>query len=198
MNNETAIAIPGSTFVDGGGLYDGWQGGNNRKWSGDKELKAFLMDDFKKAGIKATVRFRRAGYLTAITVTMTISKSEIKTLEQFREGYEVKPAFYNWLQYTDEDGHLQDLHVDKYYTLEGEEREKMTKNIMETDYRLTVNRLDCSGVGHSDYESILTAPAANRFKILQEIVASYNRDCSNSMVDYFDRDIYDDYCFKIV
>ena len=71
------LTIPKAEFVDGGGLYDGWKGGNNSKWSTDDELKKLILADYKKVGIKATVRKERAGYLTALTVTVQIKKDEI-------------------------------------------------------------------------------------------------------------------------
>ena len=70
LDAEPAAIIPEASFVDRGGLYDGWEGGNRHKWHDDKELKAFLLADFKRAGIKATIRFNRAGYLTSIMTTI--------------------------------------------------------------------------------------------------------------------------------
>lgn len=75
------LNIPPVERVDGGGYYDGWKGGNAGTWHSDKELKAFLLADFKKAGIKASVRFNRAGYLTSITVTIKITANDVKTFE---------------------------------------------------------------------------------------------------------------------
>lgn len=46
-------------------------------------------------------------------------------------------------------------------------------------------------------ESVLKPAALERLKLAEAIVNTYNHDCSNSMVDYFDRWIYDDYCVKI-
>ncbi len=43
----------------------------------------------------------------------------------------------------------------------------------------------------------LTKDAYKKYETVKAIVNSYNRDCSNGMVDYFDRDIYDYYAFKI-
>jgi len=196
LASEKVAIIPDSSFVDGGGLYDGWEGGNNKTWHDDKELKAHLTADFKKAGIKASIRFNRAGYLTSITCTMTIKEDEIKSLEEYKESFEIDSCCH-WLNYKDEYGVRRDIGRDAFYALEDPERTEMLNNIMETEYEMAVNRLTCSGTSHSDYKQILRTSAAERFDLLQKIVTSYNRDCSNSMVDYFDRDIYDHYCFKI-
>jgi len=200
IGEQKAIALPDSEFVDGGGLYDGWRGGNNRKWRTDKELKAFLMEDFKKAGIKATIRFNRAGYLTSITATMQISPEEIKDFQTFHDEYMSEGRWLDsfcWLYYIDEDGSRRDIHRDKLQELPQDEKFGLIEKIIACAYQDIKARLTCSGSGHSDYKEILTETAANRFNTLMQIVESYNKDCSNSMVDYFDRDIYDHYCFKI-
>lgn len=194
LETESAAIIPEASFVDGGGLYDGWEGGNRGKWSSDKELKAYLAADFKKAGIKATIRFNRAGWLTSITCTMTIKADEIKSLDEFRKGYSIG---YGWTYYTDENGKHAEIHTDDLYELDESKKAEMIENITATAYKRAVDRLTCSGCGHSDYREILTSAAADRFELLQKIVTSYNSDCSNSMIDYFDRSIYDHYCFKI-
>ena len=197
LNNEKSAVIPESSFVDGGGLYDGWEGGNNHKWNDDKELKALLLADFKKAGIKATIRFNRAGYLTSITTTMQIQEDEIKTYQEYREGFNIPEYCSYWLDYEDENGNHKDIHKEKFYTLEAEEQKALEEKIAEYSYKRAVDRLTCSGCSHSDANHILKESAAKRFELLRKIISSYNRDCTNTMVDYFDRDIYDDYCFKI-
>ena len=195
--NHTAI-IPEASFVDGGGLYDGWEGGNNKKWSNDDQLKAYLKEDFKKAGIKATIKSRRSGYLTALVFTMTIKADEIKSYEEYKEVFDLgKCCGFHWYYYTDEEGKIRDIHHDKLFDYQGKEFEEMKENICRTSYEMTKERLTSYGCSHSDYDYILRENAAKRFEVLQKIVSSYNRDCTNSMVDYFDRDIYDDYCFKI-
>lgn len=200
---DDALVIPDSSFVDGYGLYDGWQGGKNRTWSSDKELKTFLADDFKKAGIKATIRFNKAGYLTSITCTMTVKESEIIPFEDWKKDKTIGDIYHlnNWVNYTDESGNIQSIWGEKVFGMNREEPETMAlyDNILETYYNIelrdfrkmyTVNRID--------ENTILAPEAVKRYKLMCEIVSSYNRDCSNSMIDYFDRDIYDSYCIKIV
>ena len=53
---ENAVVIPEASFVDGGGLYDGWEGGNHCNWNTTKELKEQLKAAFKKCGLKVTIR----------------------------------------------------------------------------------------------------------------------------------------------
>ena len=194
-NSTDALEIPASKFVDGGGMYDGWEGGNNRKWHSDKELKSFLLSDFKRAGISATIRFRNAGYLTSLTVTIKISPEEIASYDEFSSRYNIRCT--GWLYYTDEDGKTRDIYSDEFWSMSGDERDALEENIKRTAYRMQVDRLTDSGHYHNGREDVLTDAGNKKFETVQAIVNSYNRDCSNSQVDYFDRDIYDHYTFKI-
>lgn len=189
------LVIPSASFVDGGGLYDGWQGGNNTTWHSDKELKALLLADFKKAGIAASVRFGRGGYLTSITVTIKISAEEIKPFEAWGNGFQVMAGRWNY--YTDENGHIRDIYGEEYYSLPEEQQAELFENIKRTSYDLAVKHLTESGNLHGKEIDVLTEAGNAKYKTVQAIVDSYNRDCSNSMVDYFDRDIYDHYTFKV-
>ena len=76
-------------------------------------------------------------------------------------------------------------------------QKSMFENIKRTQYDLEVKRLTDSGNIHGREIGALTAAGNAKYKTVQAIVDSYNRDCSNSMVDYFDRDIYDHYTFKV-
>lgn len=189
------LVIPPSKFVDGGGLYDGWEGGNNRAWHSEQELKALLLQDFKRAGISATIRFRKGGYLTSLTVTIKIKPEEVKSFEEWGKDFHV--AAGRWNYYTDENGHIRDIYGDKYYGLSEEEQEDLFDNIKKTSYDLAVHHLTESGNCHGHEIDVLTDAGNAKYSTVQAIVNSYNRDCSNSMVDYFDRDIYDHYTFKI-
>lgn len=189
------LVIPSAKFVDGGGLYDGWEGGNNKTWRTDKELKALLLADFKRAGISASVRFNRAGYLTSITVTIKISAEDIKPFDEWAENFHVVAGRWNY--YTNTDGNLRDIYGEQFYSLPEAEQAELFENIKRTSYKLAVERLTTSGNPHNSAEDVLTENGNRILSTVQAIVSSYNRDCSNSMVDYFDRDIYDNYTFKV-
>lgn len=195
LKNDDALAIPEATFVDGDGLYDGWEGGNNTEWHSEKELKSKLAADFKKAGIKATIKFNKAGYLTAITCTLTIKADDIKSREEWEEFNKIN--FNGWNYYTDENGNIKDIYGEELdINPESSEQLKLQENIKETNYNLTVKHL--TGNTHMyDELNILKGKAKRDYDVMRKIVASYNRDCSNATIDYFERDIYDDYRIKI-
>jgi hypothetical protein len=196
---DNVAVIPESKEVDPGTLYAGWEGGNARTWHSDKELKSFILSDLKKAGIKATIRFNRAGYLTSLTVTITISENDLKTYEEYKTNFDPYDSrcVGSWLYYTDEKGDIKSMHREKFFELEGNERVETLENITRTHYQRAKDHLKTDSCGYEDGSDILRPDAVNKYSIVKKIVASYNRDCSNSMVDYFDRDIYDHYSFKL-
>ena len=194
VQSKTApFEIAPATFVDGGGLYDGWAGGNARTWNSEQELKAFLLADFKRAGISATVRFNRSGYLTSLTVTIKIASDEIASYEDFKKVYQIPCS--GWLYYTDENGRMKDIFADQFWSMT--DRDDLSERITRTAYDRAVKRLTDSGCSHGRREDVLTDGGNRKLETVVAIVNSYNRDCSNSMIDYFDRDIYDHYTFKI-
>lgn len=191
---EENFEVPGSSFIDGGGLYDGWQGGNYTKWRTEKELKELILKDFKRAGIAGTIRFNRAGYLTSLTVTLKITESDIKSFEDWSKDYHVTAG--HWHYYT-ENGRIKDIYGENFYIMEEEEQKKMLENIKQTEYDLERAHLTNNNVCFSGEMEMLTETGNKKLSTAREIVSSYNRDCSNSMIDYFDRSIYDHYSFKI-
>ena len=193
------LVIPDSKTVDPGSLYEGWEGGKARTWHSDQELKKFILDDCKKVGIKASIRFKKAGYLTSFVMTVTIKAEDVKTFEEFKKNYNPfdHVSCYHWLSYTDENGRHQDIPFDQVFNMpEGKEKTELLENITRTAYDRAINRLGTSN--RYDYcTSVLSDKAIEILKTAHAIVSSYNRDCTNSMIDYFDRDIYDDYAIKV-
>lgn len=197
---DTAVLIPEASFVDGGGLYDGWEGGNYSHWNTTKELKEQLKAAFKKCGFKITIREKGNCYYTSLTFTWTISKSkDIETFENFRNKYKYSHNVYNDpINYKDEDGNTQYIYYDKYYQLQcnaPEEAEKIMYGHQLYEYHSQIK--NGAGYKHGGLE-VLTEDAEKRRQLLFEIVSSFNRDCSNSQIDYFDRSFYDHYDFKVV
>lgn len=192
-----SVILPTAQDVEPGTLYAGWTGGNSHKWRDYDELKKCLMADFKQAGIKASIKKRRAGYLTAIDCTLTISAADILPEDAFIADSDFNICSRAWLYYTDELGDLRYMHINDYCALSADGQNAMLDNLKRTEYRTRLDRI-VKGyeISKADVE-LLTEPARRKFEILQAIVESYNHDQSNGMIDYFDRDIYDDYYLKI-
>lgn len=193
---ESPLEIPESEEVDPGSLYEGWRGGNNRKWSTEQELKKFILADCKKAGIKASIRFNRAGYLTSLTCTVQISESEIITEDEFAASAEDRTIIgFGWIDYIDRNGERQTIHQDHVFNGKNTDWAFIVDSAKRLYYRdrLADARRGCIIYGTVDF---LSESGKKKFGLVKQIIASYNRDCTNSMIDYFDRDIYDDYCIK--
>lgn len=194
-------ALPESKTINEGTLYEGFQGGNNHRWHSVEELKKCLSADFKRAGIKATIRQNRAGYLTSITVTIKGKPADVLTFEEWQGGDKYKGLSGGWTQinYTDEAGTVRNILKDEVYGMDQSTPEfsALLDNINRTAYRLAVERLHGTGYNFTYYSDILKPGLLAQIETVKAIVSSYNRDESNSQIDYFSRDIYDNYSVKI-
>lgn len=201
----TLDTLPALKKIENGGLYDGWEGANARAWKSREELKALLLADFRRAGIRATVRARRSGYNEKITVTVRIAPDEIKTFEEWRDEYRGNDidfidylfGFGGWICYCAEDGQYKNIHSDTLHAMPEAERAELAGIIVRGVYRRFVDIEQDANTYFKKSASVLKKSAAERLKLTEAIVNTYNHDCSNSMIDYFDRWIYDDYCVKI-
>ena len=195
------LVLPPDKIEEPGTIYEGWTGGNAHKWSNDQELKKYLLADLKKIGVKASIRFNRAGYLTSLTMTITMTDKDIKPFDKWAENYNIfKKGLCGWVSYEDEDGRITDILADQLYNLETEDPEQYKKIIassMKVGYERELRHLSTSMCYFGGDFDILTESGNNILKSAHAVVSSYNHDQSNSMIDYFDRSIYDHYSIKI-
>lgn len=196
---ENAVVIPEASFVDGGGLYDGWEGGNHSNWSSTKELKEQLKAAFKKCGLKVTIRESRGTWTHSLYFTWTVSKSkDIVSFSTYCEKHKnARMSVYGWISYLDENDDFHRIPDEEYYKIRAErpdEAEKIRIGFMKYEYNHEINH----EAGSLDGLDALTDEAEQRRQLLKKIVTSYNRDCSNSMIDYFDRAFYDHYSLKVI
>lgn len=189
--------IPPVEAVDGGGYYDGWKGGKAGTWHSDQELKQLILADFRKAGIKATIRFDRGGYLTSMNVTIRMSADAVKPFEAFHDPA-WRPSGSGWYGYTDADGNHHDIFGSAFLALTEAEQAEILPLIERNRYDVALHCLQSCSSHHPDEEKLLTDEVRKVYDTARAIVTSYNRDQSNSQIDYFDRDIYDSYCVKLV
>ena len=196
---ENAVVIPEASFVDGGGLYDGWEGGNHNNWSSTKELKEQLKAAFKKCGLKVTIRESRGTWTHSLYFTWTVSKSkDIVSFSTYCEKHKnARMSVYGWISYLDENDDFHRISDEEYYRIRSErpdEAEKIRIGFMKYEYNHEIDH----EAGSLDGLDALTDEAEQRRQLLKKIVTSYNRDCSNSMIDYFDRAFYDHYSLKVI
>lgn len=181
-----------------GTIYEGWSGGKRGTWHSDKELKEMILADLKKAGIKASIRFNRAGYLTSLTMTITIKADMIKSFEEFRKNFCLDGYWYNYKDENATNGYSC-IHREKFYAMdqEAQETKDLFENIARTAYEEAVERLSTNDNFGYHPVGVLNGEGNALFSMAKEIVDQYNHDNSDTMTDYFDRGIYDHYRFKL-
>lgn len=192
----TAEDLPGASFVDGGGLYDGWEGGNRHKWQSREDLKRCLSEDFKRAGLRATFRFPRCGYLVELVVSLSLPASAIRPYEEWRPFY--KYGWSCWNSYRDDVGNLHAIHGQNLLDMTQAEQDEIVERCARFAYDATVVSVQKENTHRPNEEQVLTEEAQKALDLAKRIVSTYNRDCTNSMVDYFDRAIYDNYRVKLI
>lgn len=181
-----------------GTIYEGWRGTKSREWHSDQELKGLLMEDLKKAGIKASIRFNRAGWLTSLTMTITVKADMIKSFEEYKKDFQVESGWYNYKDASATNGYSC-IHAEKFWNMDSnaQETKDLFENIARTAYDEAVERLHTNDHYGFNPVKVLTDEGNALFEMAREIVSQYNHDNSDTMTDYFDRGIYDHYRFKI-
>lgn len=166
---------------------------NSNKRLYGKDLTEAIRAHIKQAGIK-NVTVSRKSYSGGQTLTLKIKfdpDTDLVSLDDYCTQYEVNPG--TWYYYDEGDKHALSMFGDKWFDLDGDEREQMRRKFAEYSY----NRIR-KGVPVSEY--YLTADRYPEYtpeffkKItkINSIVASYRYDDSNGQVDYFNTNFYYD------
>ena len=179
-------------YMSSGG---GFVGEHSHEWHDEKELKSMLLSDFKRLGINGvTIKRARAGYLTALDITIPAYESDFISLDQFKKDFEITGN--GWIYFTDENGKTDSIYSEKYYSMPSDEQHRLKEKAALYDYNYQKNGGSINKY-HLDHYNAFTPDFLNKVKAVMMVVNSYNSDESNSMVDYYDRAIYDDYYIKV-
>lgn len=193
------VSIPKYEEINPNTLYAGWRGGKNRTWKSTEELKQLLKEDFKKAGVKVTIRQGRGGYLTSLYFTIQLFPEDIRSFEEYKAELENACDFwrrvsaFGWVGYHTDNHEYKQIHIDEAANRINNGEEELIEKIVSAKYSHEKASLT-NGEARDD---ILTESGKYKLATVKQIVSTYNKDCSNGMIDYFDRDIYDWYRFKI-
>lgn len=166
---------------DGTAPYTGWTGTNRKAGATDAELKTAILAELKKNGIQATAR-QRGTYITALTFTVKVPKEFQVTETEYIET-EMKKRFnrrYFWMV---PDGDT--IRNDELYNLPMDEINAIKTYTFKREYQRAIENKDGETVKPEYIEAV------------KAIVKSFNADHSDTMTDYFDRAIYDNYKWKI-
>lgn len=165
---------------DGAEPYTGWTGTNHKYFGSDAELKKAILAELKKNGIQATAR-QRGTYITVITFTVKVPEEFTETETEYI-GAEMKNRFnhrYYWL--TPVGGTIRN---DDFLNLPEDERNTVKEYTFKREYQRAVEEMNGDFIKPEFREAV------------KAIVNSFNADHSDTMTDYFDRAIYDNYKWK--
>lgn len=185
--------------VDGATVYtDGYMGGgafygskSNKHLYGAALSKA-IREDIKAAGIKGvTVKCKSYSGGQTIIATVTTTAEDVIPEEEFIAAYTVTGSF-GWVDYTDENGMRQTVHIEGFYTLPDDLRERIRIEHAHREYAR--DYMTEGTINHYYLENYTGFTEAGRAKLerVQSIIAAYRYDESNSQVDYFNTNFYYD------
>lgn len=181
-------------YLGGGAVY----GSKSDKHLYGADLSKAIREDIKAAGIKgASVRCKSYSGGQSITVTLSLPASAYVSAKQFAAEYRVSTSFC-WIDYEDEDGKIQTIHVDKYYSREisAEEQEKIRIAAAKYAYKREAESENDLNVYYIDKYKVYTPETIENIKKVNSIIAAYRYDESNAMVDYFETNFYYTICTK--
>lgn len=185
--------VDGSTVIGDGYLGGGsFHGSKSNRHLYGAELSKAIRDDIKAAGIKGvTVSCKTYSGGQTITAKVTTTAEDIIPEDDFVATYTVSGSF-GWVDYTDEDGARQTVHITDFCTLPDDLCERIRIEHARREYvrdyatKCNINHF------HIDKYTGFTAKGADKLERVQSIIAAYRYDESNSMVDYFDTNFYYD------
>lgn len=184
--DEEPASVIGDGYMGGGAIY----GSKSHKWLFGADLSAAIRADLKKAGIKgATCKVHTYSGGQSITVTFKTTEADYIPFEQYLDSFRLNCS--GWITYGPGAGEF--IHADKYFSLDGDERERIRRAAAAYQYTKYTTQESTPRVDWIDW---LTAEAKAIVERIDAIISSYRYDCSNSMVDYFDTNFYYDICLK--
>lgn len=156
-----------------------------------KALQSVLTPELKRSDISARVQTYTGGQ--NVTITLKLSRQQYApTLEEFKDEVKnrVKLGEYNWI-WAEEKGATVQIFHEKYYALSKEEQEKAEELTAEKqrDYEYNADSVQINHY-YINKEIMLNDRAKELVKVANTVILAFNRDDSNSMVDYFDTNFY--------
>lgn len=156
-----------------------------------KALQDVLTPELKRSDISARVQTYTGGQ--NVTITLKLSRRQYApTLEEFNDEVKnrVKIGKYNWI-WAEENGAPVQIFCEKYYALSKEDQEKAEELTAEKQKEYEYNA-DSVQINHYyiNKEIMLNEKGKELVKVANTVILAFNKDDSNSMVDYFDTNFY--------
>ena len=162
---------------------------SNRRLYGS-DLSAAVRADIKAAGIKGvTVRCESYSGGQSLKVTIKATSADIVPMGDYISAYAPNPGS-GWIYLSN----CEHIHVTDYWNLEASEQENTRVKAATYAYECATNPEFRHNINqyHIDKYSEYTAAFLRKIKAVNEIIANYRYDNSNSQVDYFDTNFYYD------
>ena len=199
---KAAKGTTGGEMIEPGPEYDtesidGYMGGGGFK--GTKEhvpfydLPKVLRADFKKHNIKGVTVSKQHASSILFKITPTIA--DYINFETFLEGYEVKRYGGGYSGYYDYegDGTWHEVNLDDYfYSNDQAKKAEIKRKIALSEYK-RMQEGETLNEHHIDDYKMFTPQFLKKLHYIRKIELADNYDESNSMVDCFCRNFYEDY-----
>lgn len=180
---EESATVTTDGYLGGGAVY----GSKSRRGLYGKDLKKAIAEDIKRAGIKGVTLSMRHGNITA---TINTTPEDFISLEEYIKVYDIQGGQY-WIEYTDENGHRQCIHCEKFYALDSwEEREKIRVSAATLDYTKGTTETACLNEYYLERNKHFSPSGMEKVNKINSIISAYRYDESNAMVDYFHTNFY--------
>lgn len=167
-------------YMGGGAFY----GSRSNEFLYGSDLSKAIRAALKSAGIKGvTISCKTYSGGQSITATIKTTEADFISREEYINNYKIKPSF-TWIWTGSEN-----IFIDTYYNMTGEEQEKIRKAAATANYEKSLNGIDINHY-YIDRYNEFTPEFLAKIKTVNNIIASFNYDESNSMVDYFNTNFY--------
>ena len=162
---------------------------SNRRLYGS-DLSAAVRADIKAAGIKGvTVRCESYSGGQSLKVTIKASSADIVPMDDYISAYAPIPVS-GWVYLSN----CEHINVSDYWSLCAADQEETRVKAATYAYECATNPEFRHSINqyHIDKYTEYTAAFLRKIKAVNEIIANYRYDNSNSQVDYFDTNFYYD------
>lgn len=172
-----------------------WDGSNSGRFLYGAELSQAIRDAIKRDGIKGvTVAVKTFAGGQEIKVTFKAAPSDFVSLDEYITATQGKD-FSAWGWITDPDTG-DTVHVDTMYAWDSEKRARFHRAAAEAEYRKMTEHPNQINDNCIDSYKMFTPRFIAKLHRIRLITNSFNRDDSNSQVDYFDRAFYEWFYIK--
>lgn len=159
---------------------------SNRRLYG-ADLSAAIRQEFKAAGLKG-VSIRCSSYSCGqhLYITVKTSNSDFVNRDEYIAAY--RPSYgMGWIPLGDHES----IHVDEFFALDPNgDGENIRRAAAAYAYKIATTGSQQINHYHLDKYTEYTAAMLEKLRKINEIVAAYRYDDSNSQVDYFDTNFY--------